>query len=152
MYKSGDLGRWLPDGTIEYLGRNDHQVKIRGFLAREDIPGDKRLVAHFTLHEGVDLDVDTLGQHLKDSLHEYMVPAAFVRLDAWPLTPNGKLDRKALLAPEGSAFARHVYEPPQGPMETTLARIWSELLHVDQIGRHDDFFDLGGHSLLVSSR
>ncbi|MBL0846043.1 AMP-binding enzyme, partial [Pseudomonas mediterranea] len=120
MYKTGDLGRYLPDGNIEYLGRNDDQVKIRGFrielgeieaklaqhdavkeavvLAREDVPGDKRLVAYFTQAEAV--DIEALRTHLQAQLPAYMVPVAYVHLDALPLTPNGKLDRKALPAPE----------------------------------------------------
>src|SRR5882724_5506253 len=170
MYKTGDLGRWLPEGNIEFLGRNDHQVKIRGFrielgeiearlasfpgvreavvLAREDLPGDKRLVAYLV---GLDAEapVQALREHLGASLPEYMVPAAYVSLEALPLTPNGKLDRRALPAPEDEAYASTVYEPPQGEVETTVAAIWSELLGVAQVGRRHNFFELGGHSLLA---
>ncbi|MBW8833545.1 MAG: AMP-binding protein, partial [Burkholderiales bacterium] len=171
MYKSGDLGRWLPDGTIEYLGRNDHQVKIRGFriepgeieaqlarhpavkeaavIAREDTPGDKRLVAYLTPRSDEPFDLDALRNHLKAALPEYMVPAAFVTLDALPLMPNGKLDRKALPAPDLAAFAARHYKAPEGPLEIALAQIWADLLHVERVGRHDSFFDLGGHSLLA---
>ncbi|MGJ0430537.1 amino acid adenylation domain-containing protein [Methylobacter sp.] len=169
LYKTGDLGRWRADGNIDFLDRNDFQVKIRGFrielgeiearlaehpavretvvLAREDGPGGKRLVAYYTGDAG--LAVDDLRAHLAETLPDYMVPAAFVQLDALPLTPNGKLDRKALPAPEGDAYAARGYEAPQGETEQTLAAIWAELLKIDQIGRHDNFFELGGHSLLA---
>lgn len=169
MYKTGDLGRWLPDGTIEFLGRNDFQVKIRGFrielgeiesrlreyagiqaaavLAREDVPGDKRLVAYYV--GSADPGGEALRSHLADRLPGHMVPAAFVRMAALPLNPNGKLDRKALPAPDGNAYASRDYEAPQGKTEITLAEIWSQLLKVERIGRRDDFFQLGGHSLLT---
>ena len=168
MYKTGDLGRWLPDGTIEYLGRNDHQVKVRGFriepgeiearllehpgvreavvLAREDEAGQKRLVAYLT--GDAPLQPEALRTHLAERLPEYMVPAAYVRLDALPLTPNGKLDRKTLPAP-GTAAHEQVYAEPQGDFESSLARLWAELLGLDRVGRHDHFFALGGHSLLA---
>ncbi|MDU9026179.1 non-ribosomal peptide synthetase [Pseudomonas corrugata] len=169
MYKTGDLGRYLPDGNIEYLGRNDDQVKIRGFrielgeieaklaqhdavketvvLAREDVPGDKRLVAYFTQSEVV--DIETLRRHLQAQLPAYMVPVAYVHLDELPLTPNGKLDRKALPAPDSSAFSLRLYEAPMGDTEMKLAALWAELLKVERVGRHDHFFELGGHSLLA---
>ncbi|WP_255356366.1 amino acid adenylation domain-containing protein, partial [Lysobacter sp. Root983] len=136
MYKTGDLGRWLPDGTIEYLGRNDFQVKIRGFrielgeiearlaacadvreavvLAREDVPGDKRLVAYVVPSAGAEPTGVQLREALQAQLPEYMVPSAFMVLDAFPLTPNGKLDRKALPAPDGSSLVQREYEAPQG--------------------------------------
>ncbi len=169
LYRTGDLGRWLPDGTIEYLGRNDFQVKIRGFrielgeiearlaayesirevavLAREDVPGDKRLVAYYAAAEA--LEAETLRAHLAEGLPDYMVPSAFVWLEALPLTLNGKVDRKALPAPEGDAFAVRAYEAPLGDIETAVAEIWSELLRAGQVGRRDNFFSLGGHSLLA---
>ncbi|SFH04896.1 amino acid adenylation domain-containing protein, partial [Duganella sp. CF458] len=169
MYKTGDLGRWLPDGNIEYLGRNDFQVKIRGFrielgeieaklvacegireavvLAREDQPGDKRLVAYL-LADG-EIDQAALRGELLRELPEHMVPAAFVAMTEFPLNPNGKLDRKALPAPDASALSRREYEAPQGELESTLAALWQELLGVERIGRHDHFFELGGHSLLA---
>jgi len=169
MYKTGDLGRWLPDGNIEYLGRNDLQIKIRGFriepgevearlaehpavreaavLAREDLPGEKRLVAYYVGDEA--LGAQVLRTHVAGKLPAYMVPAAYVRLEHFPLTPNGKLDRKAMPAPEAEAFITRGYEPPQGETEETLARIWQQLLRVERVGRHDNFFDLGGHSLMV---
>ncbi|ERT10616.1 hypothetical protein O185_23835 [Photorhabdus temperata J3] len=169
MYRTGDLGRYLPDGNLEFLGRNDQQVKIRGFriepgeiearlveypAVREAVVlalndgQDKRLVAYVVAPADDGL-VNRLRSHLSAILPDYMVPAAFVRLDAFPLTPNGKLDRRALPAPGQEAFARQVYEAPQGEMETALAAIWSELLGIEPISRHDNFFALGGHSLLA---
>ncbi|WP_338910436.1 non-ribosomal peptide synthase/polyketide synthase [Mycetohabitans rhizoxinica] len=169
MYKTGDVARYLPDGNLEFLGRNDHQVKIRGFrielgeieacLAQHAQVHDavvlaigegsaKRLVA-YVVAEPDDALVSTLRAHVAANLPDYMVPAALVRLDAFPLTPNGKLDRRALPAPSTDAFAHQAYEAPQGELETTLAEIWSELLGVERVGRHDSFFTLGGHSLLA---
>ncbi|OCK60431.1 non-ribosomal peptide synthetase [Bradyrhizobium sp. LMTR 3] len=176
MYRSGDLGRYLPDGNIAFLGRNDHQVKIRGFrielgeiefrihehagvtdavvLAPRDHSGDPRLVAYVAAKDdGVKRDAGefaaAMRNHLRERLPDYMVPSAFVRLDTLPLTPNGKVDRKALPAPEDDAFARRSFEPPQGETEEIVAKIWTELLGVDRIGRNDHFFELGGHSLLA---
>ena len=174
MYKTGDLGSWLPDGNIEYLGRNDDQVKIRGFrvevgeievrlkgqlalrevmvVAREDKPGEKRLVAYYTVREGGDqgeLGAEKLRAYLSAEVPEYMIPAAFVRLERMPLTPNGKLDRKGLPTPEGDAYGVRDYEEPRGETEKKLAEIWAEVLRVEKVGRHDNFFELGGHSLLV---
>ena len=176
MYRTGDLGRYLPDGNIEFLGRNDRQVKVRGFrielgeiefrlnehagvadavvLARQDRSGDPRLVAYVTAKDGsTRLEAGefaaAMRRHLRACLPEYMVPQAFVRLDALPLTPNGKVDRKALPAPEDDAFARRSFEPPQGEIEQIVAKVWKELLGVDRIGRNDHFFELGGHSLLA---
>ena len=174
MYKTGDLGRWLGDGTIEFLGRNDFQVKIRGFrielgeieeglrkqkgireavvIAREDEPGEKRLVAYYTCGEGEgSVSVEELRAQLGATLPEYMVPAAYVRLERMPLTVNGKLDRKALPEPEGEAYGIREYEAPQGEIEEKLAAIWAEVLKVERVGRHDNFFELGGHSLLAVS-
>ncbi|HEV2150362.1 MAG TPA: amino acid adenylation domain-containing protein, partial [Longimicrobiaceae bacterium] len=167
LYRTGDRGRWRGDGTIEFLGRVDHQVKVRGFrvepgeveawlsehpevreavvLAREDAPGDRRLVAYY-VGAGA---VEALRAHLLERLPEYMVPAAYVRLEQMPLTPNGKLDRRALPAPEGDAYARRGYEAPQGEMEQALAEIWAEVLRLERVGRWDHFFELGGHSLLA---
>ncbi|ERT10237.1 hypothetical protein O185_26210, partial [Photorhabdus temperata J3] len=169
LYRTGDLARYLPDGHLVFLGRNDQQVKIRGFRIE---PGeiearlmehsavsealvlalgegqDKRLVAYAVAAED-DRLVNSLRAHLSAILPDYMVPAAFVRLDAFPLTPSGKLDRRALPEPGKEAFARQVYEAPQGETETLLAAIWSELLGIEQVSRHDSFFALGGHSLLA---
>ncbi|HEY0371588.1 MAG TPA: AMP-binding protein, partial [Thermoanaerobaculia bacterium] len=171
LYKTGDLARWLPNGTIEYLGRNDFQVKIRGFrielgeieaklaqcdgvreavvVAREDVPGDKRLVAYVVWSAGATLPPSALRDALSAQLPEYMVPSAFVTLDALPLSPNGKLDRKALPAPEATALIAREYEAPEGEIEEQLAAIWQELLRVERVGRSDSFFELGGHSLLA---
>jgi len=172
MYKSGDLGRWLPDGNIEFLGRNDFQVKIRGFrielgeiearlmehaavreavvMAREDTPGEKRLVAYYVGEkEAEEVKVEELRGHLSLHLPDYMVPAAYVRLEALPLTPNRKLDRQALPAPDVLGYGAREYEPPRGEVETTLADIWAEVLKLERVGRHDNFFELGGHSLLA---
>ncbi|HEX9935730.1 MAG TPA: thioesterase domain-containing protein, partial [Longimicrobium sp.] len=168
LYRTGDLGRWLADSGIEYLGRTDFQVKIRGFriepgeiearlrehpavrqavvLARKDGPGEKRLVAYVV----GDADAEALRAHLAASLPPYMVPAAYVRLEALPLTSSGKLDRGALPAPDAAAYARSGHEPPRTLTERVLAEIWTELLGVERVGRRDHFFDLGGHSLLAA--
>ncbi|SFY36492.1 Phosphopantetheine attachment site, partial [Pseudomonas sp. NFACC49-2] len=124
-------------------------VKEAVVQAREDVPGDKRLVAYFT--ESRTVDIEALRSHLQGQLPDYMVPVAYVRLDALPLTPNGKLDRKALPAPDLDAVITRGYEAPQGDVETTLAQLWQALLGVEQVGRHDHFFELGGHSLLAVS-
>ncbi|CAA9320056.1 MAG: Polyketide synthase modules and related proteins, partial [uncultured Gemmatimonadetes bacterium] len=168
LYRTGDLAR-RADGTIEFLGRNDFQVKVRGFrvelgeveatlrahpsvrdavvVAREDRPGDQRLVAYWMGPPGV--GAQALRRHAGERLPDYMVPAAYVRLEALPLTPSGKLDRRALPSPEGEAYARRGYQAPAGGAEQALAAIWSEVLGVEQVGRRDDFFALGGHSLLA---
>ncbi|KMJ45031.1 hypothetical protein AB204_11225 [Xenorhabdus khoisanae] len=178
MYKTGDLGRWLPSGNIEYLGRNDFQVKLRGFrielgeieaqlmqchgvreavvVAREDISaektvGQKRLVAYLLAQDGVELVPAELRRQLSSHLAEYMLPSAFMVLDTFPLTPNGKLDRQALPAPDSSAMVARGYEAPTGELEIALARIWQDLLGLEQVGRHDHFFELGGHSLMIVS-
>jgi amino acid adenylation domain-containing protein len=170
LYKTGDLGRWRADGTVEYLGRNDDQVKIRGFrvelaevearlalhpkvreaavVAREDRPGEKRLVAYVTLRDQRPAP-DELRTHLKEGLPEFMVPAAFVVLDALPLTPSGKLNRRLLPAPDPTAVNTPHFEKPRGETEELLARLWQDLLQVDRVGRQDNFFSLGGHSLLI---
>jgi hypothetical protein len=169
MYKTGDLGRYLSEGNIDYLGRNDHQVKVRGFRIElgeiearlVDHPlvetatvvvigegSDKKLVAYVAAVSEKDL-VHTLRSYLTLHLPDYMVPAAIIRLDSLPLTTSGKVDRKALPEPDNDAFARHVYEVSQGEIETTVAQIWEELLNIERVGRNDNFFALGGHSLLA---
>jgi acyl carrier protein len=172
MYKTGDLARWLPDGNIEFLGRNDFQVKVRGFrielreieaklvehtairevvvLAHGELPGEKRLVAYYVAGEqSEEINAEDLRSHLSVQLPGYMVPAAYVRLESLPLTPNGKVDRKALPAPDALAEAGREDEPAQGETETILAAIWTDILKVERVGRHDNFFELGGHSLLA---
>ncbi|SAK77435.1 non-ribosomal peptide synthetase [Caballeronia temeraria] len=174
MYRTGDLARWLPDGNIEFLGRNDHQVKIRGYrielgeiearltahpaireavvLARETGGSGKQLVAYYTAQAPLEApQSQQLRAHLQETLPDYMVPAAYVMLDALPLTPNGKVNRRALPAPHDDAFTRRDYEPPIGDAETRIAAIWSEVLGRERVGRHDNFFELGGHSLLAVS-
>ncbi|MEL5213898.1 amino acid adenylation domain-containing protein [Serratia nevei] len=172
MYRTGDLARYLPDGNIDYLGRNDRQVKIRGFriecgeiearvaghpAVREavvDVLGEadtKRLVAWVVPEADADRQTlaVTLRQYLAGMLPEFMLPAAWVALDTLPLTPNGKLDRRALPEPQEDAYVREVYAEPEGELETLLAGIWRELLGLERVGRHDNFFELGGHSLLA---
>jgi amino acid adenylation domain-containing protein len=169
MYLSGDIGRWRADGVIEYLGRNDHQVKIRGYrievgeieadlarharvkdavvVAREDCAGDKRLVAYFTLRDGAPPTAEELRVYLATRLPDYMIPRVFVNLDQLPLNANGKVNRRALPAPDPSADESKAFEAPQGEAEDVLAGIWRSVLAVERVGRHDDFFELGGHSL-----
>ncbi|RMR52805.1 non-ribosomal peptide synthetase, partial [Pseudomonas cichorii] len=172
LYRTGDLACWLADGTVEYRGRNDQQVKIRGFrieigeiearlaqcagvkesvvLARQDADGGpKQLVGYVTALPGASLSVQALRRELSASLADYMVPVAFVVLDSLPLTNNGKLDRRALPAPNAQAYASRDYEAPVGPIESVLATLWAEVLKVERVGRHDHFFELGGHSLLA---
>ncbi|WP_157461971.1 non-ribosomal peptide synthetase, partial [Chitinimonas koreensis] len=171
MYRTGDLGRWLADGQIEYLGRNDFQVKLRGFrielgeiearlaacpgvqsavvLAREDQAGNPRLVGYFVAAGDAPAD-EALRKWLGAALPDYMVPAAFVPLARWPLTPNGKLDRKALPAPEAAALDARAYVAPRTPIEAAMAEIWADVLRLDRVGVQDNFFDLGGHSLLAA--
>jgi amino acid adenylation domain-containing protein len=171
MYRTGDLGRWLEDGNIEYRGRNDFQVKVRGVrielgeiearllehtavreaivMAREDKHGEQHLVAYYTPSPGATPDAEELRKDLAEKLTEHMVPRVYVSLDRLPLTASGKLDRKALPAPEMEAYARRQYEPPEGEMEEVLATIWAEILKLERVGRNDNFFDAGGHSLLA---
>ncbi|MDF0733200.1 amino acid adenylation domain-containing protein, partial [Pseudomonas entomophila] len=167
MYRTGDLGRYRPDGQIEYLGRKDRQVKLRGFrielgeieahllrydgvreaavLLRDDAAGDKRLVAYVSGDAA--LEVGALREHLRANLPAYMVPVAYVQMDALPLTINGKLDRSALPAPDLDAFGIDQYEAPEGAAEIALAAIWQHLLGISRVGRRDDFFELGGQSI-----
>jgi len=171
LYKTGDRARYLPSGDVEFLGRLDNQVKIRGYrvepgeiqahleqhpavqnavvVAREDIPGDKRLVAYVIAAPGQQPTADALREALQTALPDYMIPAAFVRLDALPLTPNGKVDRARLPAPDWTPSAT-THTPPRTPTEETLAEIWQSVLGVAQVGVHDNFFALGGHSLLAT--
>ena len=170
IYKTGDLARWLPDGSIELIGRKDSQVKVRGYrielgeiennlslvpgiqqccvLATDDGHGGKQLIGYVTM-EG-ELDKPALQQQLQLSLPEYMVPRLWVQLDEMPLTANGKLDRKALPALDGSVLSGQAFVAPRTEMEEQMASIWQDLLQVEKVGVHDNFFELGGHSLLVT--
>jgi acyl carrier protein len=173
MYRTGDVARYLPDGSIDFLGRVDHQVKIRGFrielgeieaallrhpsvsdavvIVREDVPGDKRIVAYVVLDQAATTTVDELHGSLSRKLPDYMQPSAFLLLDSLPLTPNGKVDRKALPAPQRMPRQLEVdFVPPRTEIEKTLAAIWCEVLRIDEVGVHDNFFKLGGHSLLAT--
>jgi len=169
IYRTGDRARFFADGNIEFLGRLDAQVKIRGFrielgeieaalndapevaeavaLAREDKPGEKRLVAYVQLKAGTALDAAALSERLGRSLPDYMIPSAYVAISSWPLTANGKLDRKALPAPDVAAESKR-YAPPRTSSEQALAAIWEETLGVDRVGVHDNYFELGGDSIL----
>jgi acyl carrier protein len=170
MYKTGDIARWRADGTIDYLGRNDQQVKIRGFrvelgeievhlrridevqqvavITREDTPGHVLLVAYFVPRDrAAPPSAAELRMRLQAVLPDYMVPNAFVELQQIPLNQNGKLDRKALPAPGAVAFCERQYRAPVGEVEEAVASIWQTILGAQEIGRHESFFDLGGHSL-----
>jgi amino acid adenylation domain-containing protein len=172
LYKTGDLARYLPDGNIEYLGRLDHQVKIRGFrielgeieaqlnqhpavrevvvMARQDTPEDPRLVAYLAFKNGEPPKVSELRQMLRLKLPEYMVPSVFIRLERFPLTPNGKVDRKALPALAGKDIEMGPnYVAPRTYLEQVLCNIWRDVLKLKRVGIKDNFFDLGGHSLLA---
>ncbi|WP_244221665.1 non-ribosomal peptide synthetase [Corallococcus exercitus] len=171
LYRTGDRARWRDDGTLEFLGRTDFQLKLRGFriepgeveavlrqapdvreaivLAREDVPGEKRLVAYVVLEQD-GASTDRVKAHAQRQLPDYMVPSAWVMLPSLPLSPNGKVDRKALPAPEAPRSPESTREAPRNALEARLAAIWAEVLHLDAVGIHDDFFDLGGHSLLAT--
>ncbi|PUE89189.1 non-ribosomal peptide synthetase, partial [Xanthomonas oryzae] len=165
MYRTGDLCRWLDDGQLDYVGRNDAQVKIRGrrielgeieahllshpqvreaaVVAREDVAGERRLVG-YVIAAGDTPTTAELQRHLRVQLPEYLVPEAFVALEAWPLTANGKLDRHALPAPDAEKRHLQTYVPPATALEQQLAEIWQAVLGVERVGRHDNFFQLGG--------
>jgi amino acid adenylation domain-containing protein len=172
LYRSGDLGRFLPNRDIEYFGRIDNQVKIRGFrietgeieavlsrhpmmrqclvVAREDTPGDKTLAAYLELRANYELDLADLRAHLKKHLPDYMIPSAFIPMETFPLTPNGKIDRNMLPAPSyENRQTADQFVAPRTETEKALATIWAQILKVERIGLHDNFFDLGGHSLLA---
>jgi amino acid adenylation domain-containing protein/FkbH-like protein len=167
LYKTGDLGRWLEDGNIEYLGRIDDQVKIRGYriepaeiesillqsdlvsqaiiLAKDDKEGNKRLVGYVVAKN--EFDREAIISYLSDKLPNYMVPALWVEMVAMPLTPNGKVDKKALPEPDSLALVSNAYEAPGNELEAKLVLIWEKILKLDKVGVNDNFFELGGHSL-----
>ncbi|MFT5286923.1 MAG: amino acid adenylation domain-containing protein [Planctomycetota bacterium] len=172
LYRTGDVARYLPDGNLELLGRMDHQVKIRGFrielgeieirlgqhediddvvaVAREDTPGDKRIVAYIVHKSGSSPSLNDLRNFIRETLPEYMVPAVFMVLEALPRTPNGKVDRKVLPEPEETHTAADSnFAAPSNEIETKIAEIWQRILSIQAVGTRDNFFDLGGHSLLM---
>jgi amino acid adenylation domain-containing protein len=172
LYRTGDLCRWRADGNLEFLGRIDDQVKLRGYrielgeieaalnehpsvaqgvvTLREDRPGDKRLVAYCVAASDSEPKFSELRSHLQQRLPDYMLPAAFVRLDSLPLTPNGKVNRRSLPAPDDSRpELENGYVVPRNPLEEQLVQIWCEVLQLERVGVHDNFFALGGHSLLA---
>ncbi|OYQ66582.1 non-ribosomal peptide synthetase [Pseudanabaena sp. SR411] len=173
LYKTGDLARYFPDGNIEFLGRIDNQVKIRGFrielgeveavlsqyptiqksvvILREDKPADKRIVAYFVPIPEQEVSVTELRNFFKQKLPDYMVPNAFVAMDSLPLSPNGKIARKELPAPDGTNLnLQQNYVPPRNPTEQQIADVWAQVLNLEKVGIHDNFFELGGHSLLAT--
>jgi amino acid adenylation domain-containing protein/non-ribosomal peptide synthase protein (TIGR01720 family) len=173
LYRTGDIARYLADGRIEFIGRADAQVKVRGYrielgeieavlaehelvreavaLLREDVPGEKRLVAYVVAYDEQQPTNSELRGHLQKQLPAYMIPSAFVMLDELPLTPSGKIDRRSLPAPERvRPELENSYVAPASPTEEILVSIWSDLLNVERVGIHDNFFELGGHSLLAT--
>ncbi|MBA2613382.1 MAG: non-ribosomal peptide synthetase, partial [Bacteroidetes bacterium] len=169
LYKTGDLGRWMPDGNIEYLGRMDDQVKIRGYrielgeienllhqheqihqavvLAKDDSDGNKRLVGYLVSEES--LDKEEIISYLRERVPSYMIPALWVLMESFPLTPNGKVDKKALPDKDLSTLSAKDFIAPRNEIEENIAVIWRNLLHIERIGIYDSFFELGGHSLLA---
>jgi amino acid adenylation domain-containing protein len=172
LYRSGDLARWRSGGELEYLGRADHQVKIRGFrielgeieavlaahpavgsalvMLRDDVPGDPRLAA-YVVWRGAGATTAELREHVRRRVPDYMVPAGIVPLDAFPLTPNGKIDRRALPRPGAAPAVVPAFAAPQDELEATIARLWCEALGVERVDRDANFFELGGHSVLIVS-
>jgi hypothetical protein len=172
VYRTGDLGRWLPDGRLAHMGRLDQQVKLRGFriepgeieaalaaheavreavvLLRGDDPDVQRLVAYVLYRPGHDLTTSEARRHLQALLPDYMIPSLFVAVDAIPRTPNGKVDRRALPDPVGAGgSAAGGYVEPATAAERLIARVWADTLKIERVGAEDNFFDLGGHSLLA---
>jgi natural product biosynthesis luciferase-like monooxygenase protein len=172
LYRTGDLARYRADGTVEFLGRNDFQVKLRGYrielgeierhllehpavaqavvVAREDTPGNKQLVAYLVAHPGPTVDITEVREFMRGRVPTFMVPAYFVTLPTFPLTPNRKIDRKALPAPQATRVSNETsFAPPANDLEADIAAIWQTLLGMEQVGRDDNFFDIGGHSILA---
>jgi amino acid adenylation domain-containing protein len=172
LYKTGDLARYRSDGNLEFLGRIDHQVKVRGYrielgeiegvlrqhpevqeavvLMREDVPGNQRLVAYFVTNTQTVPTTSNFRNFLKEQLPEYMVPSAFIQLKALPLTTNGKVNHQSLPMPDDNRpELEEVYVAPRSEMEQAIAKVWQEMLQMEKVGVHDNFFDLGGHSLLM---
>ena len=172
VYRTGDLAAWRDDGRLEFLGRLDHQVKIRGHrielgeiearlatdpsvreavvIAREDVPGDTRLVGYVVARAGVTVDIAALRERVRGALPDWMVPAQLVVLADLPRTPNKKVDRQALPAPDALSLPSAVaYVAPTSSLEETISGIWAEVLRIERVGTRDNFFDLGGHSLLA---
>jgi hypothetical protein len=171
LYRTGDLARFTSDGVLQFHGRLDHQVKLRGYrielgeiearlaehttvrsatvIVREDSPGDKRLVGYVTRATAVEPDSDLLRASLRETLPDYMIPTAFVVLDRFPETPNRKIDRNALPTPEARASSSTDFRAPDSQLEETIASAWCEVLALPRVGATDNFFDIGGHSLLT---
>jgi acyl carrier protein len=172
LFKTGDLGRYLADGNIEYLGRRDHQVNVRGFrielgeiesrikgleavsncvvVLREDRPGDQRLTAYYVCKDSQAVSESEVRRQLQAKLPDYMVPQHFVGLSSIPLTPSGKVDRQALPQPETDGASEQGYVAPRTDAEQKIAAVWQEVLNRERVGVNDDFFNLGGHSLLAT--
>lgn len=173
LYRTGDVARVLPDGNVEFVGRLDHQVKLRGFrielgevesvlnehpsiresvvIVGEDSAGEKRLIAYLLVEPSAELSSSEVRNILQEKLPNFMIPSVFVNLNEMPLTPNGKVDRQALPAPEGKNLKRGTdYVIPRTPLENSLADIWAEILQLERVGAEDNFFDLGGHSLTAT--
>jgi len=172
MYRTGDLVRQRPDGTLLFLGRADDQVKVRGFrielgeietvlaqhpavaqavvVAREEGPGNAALAGYVRFGTAGDVALDALRAHLRERLPEYMVPGVLMTVDAFPMTPNGKIDRRRLPEPDTrQVAARAPFLPPTGRLESAVARVWQDVLRLDAVGVDDNFYELGGHSLLM---
>lgn len=171
LYRTGDLVRYTDDGDIVFIGRADHQIKLRGYrielgeietllasfetvsevlvMLREDVAGDKRLVAYLTLHNSAKQDASEIRRYCQNNLPVYMVPSAFVVLDSFPVSKNGKVDQKSLPEPDTGRQLNSTYIAAKGKLELAIADIWKEVLHLDEVGIEDNFFDLGGHSLLL---
>jgi acyl-CoA synthetase (AMP-forming)/AMP-acid ligase II/acyl carrier protein len=168
MYETGDLGKWNEEGEIEFLGRNDFQVKVRGFRIElgeietklqeypnikqavadaKEVNGEKVLVAYYTKDDETNLDKTELREYLQSKLPEYMVPGFFVEMESIPLTPNGKIDRKLLPNITGEDLIRREYVAPRNETEQKLIEIWQQILGIEKVGITDNFFELGGHSL-----